>query len=93
MSVDTNLSKNSLHELSKVVVSLFKTNTNQELKNRVWEKMQQEICSRFRALKNFTSEDCVINFNPPFASNDQRNGLSNTLIYFGKHFRIEPQEA
>ena len=82
MSGDTNLSKNSFDELSKIVVDLVEINKNQELKIQELEKKQQEMNNRLRAQERYTSKDCVIICNPPFDSKDQRNVLKNTLIFF-----------
>ena len=58
MSGDTNLSKNSFDELSKIVVGLVETNKNQELKIQELEKKQQEMNDRLRAQERYTSKDC-----------------------------------
>ena len=86
MSGDTNLSRKSYDELSKIVVDLVETNKNQELKK------QQEMNDRLRAQERYTSKDCAIICNPPFDSEDQRNVLKNTLIFFDKYLGIKLRE-
>ena len=71
MSGETNLSKKSFDELSKIVVDLVETNKNQDLKIEELEKKQQEMNDRLRAQKCYTSRDCVIICNPPFDSTER----------------------
>ena len=66
MSGDTNLSKKSFDELSKIVVGLVETKKNQELKIQELEKKQQEMNNCLRAQKRYTSKDSVIICNSPF---------------------------
>ena len=81
MRGDTNLSKKSFDELSKIVVGLVKTNKKQQLKIQELEKKQQEMNDRLRVQEHYTSKDCVIICNPPFDSIDQLYLPIKTLFF------------